>query len=110
MISNIKRMMKIEVTKIPTYKDRGEDLRSLFGDKSHAVTQEGHFVPIIPRHMTKENWRDLFWLQPVEVVIHGRRYKSLCSLCALALDCVRKESAYDFECRASSQTLDLKRS
>ena len=91
--------------KLKTYKDDG--LCELFKDKSYAIIKGDFFVPLIPRHMTKENWRELFWRETKKVVLHGKTYKSLCMVCRLGLSCLSRGNGkkFDFECRASPEII-----
>ena len=99
-----KRARMLADAKLRVY-ETNTKLEALFADKSFALV-DGNFIPIMPRHMTTDNWRELFWHQPSLVVIKGRRYPELCSLCVDALGCVRKDAA--FECKTTAKRLMLK--
>jgi hypothetical protein len=92
----------VSESKLRVYETNPE-LEALFADKDFAIADG--FIPIMPRHMTADNWRHLFWHQPTLVVIKGRRYPDLCSICVDALKCVRKDAA--FECKVTSKRLML---
>ena len=102
-----KRQEKMQKGKMRVVAGDVDGLFKLFADKSYAVTKEGHFVPLIPRHMTNENWRELFWLQPRKVLIHGQVYKSMCSICMSALECMKLKHNWDFECVATTKTMTV---
>jgi hypothetical protein len=104
MTFDAKKASKKAETKLRLYEATPE-LLALFEDKSFAITEDDAFVPLIPRHMTSDNWRDLFWHQPTLVVVKGRQYPSLCSMCLYALKCVRKPAS--FECKATAKRLML---
>ena len=92
--------------RLKRHKDDGR-LVKLFSNMSFAIVDDDMFVPIIPRHMSKENWRELYWHQPTTLVIHGQKKKTLCSICRLGLSCRSKGQgrSYDFKSLASRDTL-----
>lgn len=104
MTFETKKASKKAESKLRLYEATPE-LLALFEDKSFAITEDDAFVPIIPRHMSTDNWRDLFWHQPTLVVVKGSQYPSLCAMCLNALKCVRKSAS--FECKTSAKRLIL---
>ena len=88
--------------------DKDGKLSALFADKSFAIVGDDKLmVPILPRHMTKDNWRELYWLKPSKLVINGKKHKTLCSICRLSLSCLSKGQGRsgDFKCTASRDTI-----
>jgi hypothetical protein len=102
-----RRRGKLTENKLRRFKDPDGVLTTHFQGRSYALTPEGEFVPLMLRHMRSEHWQQLFWLQPRVVVIEGREYKSLCTICRQAFECLRRKEDYKFECTASGTTLDL---
>jgi hypothetical protein len=93
--------------RLKVFNDDKGALAKCFADKSYAIVGDDMFVPLIPRHMTNDNWRELFWRGVKKVVIHGRKYKSLCNACRLGLSCLSKGNGrrYEFECKASGDNM-----
>jgi hypothetical protein len=93
--------------RLKVFDDDDGRLAKLFADKSYAIVQGDRFIPLLPRHMTNDNWRELFWRGTKKVVIHGRKYKSLCNACRLGLSCLSKGNGrrYEFDCKASGDNM-----
>lgn len=107
-------MEKLKFRRMKVVDDNDGSLRLLFADKSYALVRShvvSGFVHIIPRHMTDDNWRELFWLGIDELVLHGRKYKDLCSVCTMAMTCVNRGVGIrpTFECEASAETIDIEK-
>jgi hypothetical protein len=104
------RKEHLKNSRLRLYPDTDE-LRRLFAGKSYAVVAYGKsevkkkrwFVPIIPRHMDSLLWRQIFWHDPVCVVIKGREYKSLCSMCSNIMLCL-KQPQFNFICKFNAKT------
>lgn len=107
MIDARRRRKKLAKGVMRVFRDGVEERERLFADKSYAITREGYFVPFIPRHMTTDNWRELFWLQPRKLVIQGQVFKSLCSVCVNALDCLREKGSRKFDCKITPKTMTV---
>ena len=104
---------KLAHNRLRIYDDEAGRLRRLYADKSYALTRcwgnedrEG-LVFLINRHMTSELWRQLYWLDPHLVVIDGRPYRSLCSLCMERFLCAGKANGAAFECVTQPKMLEL---
>lgn len=93
--------------KMRVVKRGADELVTQFADKSYAVIKGGHFVPLVPRHMSHENWQELFWLGTQKVVVNGQAYKSLCSICMNALECMLRKDQFDFRCVCSPKTITI---
>lgn len=99
-----KQKEKLKDNRLRVYKDV-DGLRPML--KSYAVSEHG-LTPLIIRHMTAELWRQLYWLDPGLIVIDGREYRSLCSLCLNKFMCAGKVGQVSFECRTQPEILELK--
>lgn len=108
-----KRKERLDTSRMHLVSQRVEDIEELYKDKSYALVDKPRkaLVPIIPRHMTSQNWRDLFWHDVRLLVIHGRKYQSLCSACDRALGCIAKgkDRRNSFECMVSPSNLSFKK-
>jgi len=102
-----RRRGKLVENKLRRFADPDGVLMKHFQGRSYALTPEGEFVPLMLRHMHTDHWRQLFWLQPRLVVIDGREYRSLCTICRRAFECLPHKDERKFECDASATTLDL---
>lgn len=105
-----KRREKLNDNKMLLYSSNIDELEHLFRDKSYALVSHpgnGGFVPLIPRHMTNENWRNLFWMGVTKLVVHSIMFRSLCSACRLRFECLKDgvNSKYSFECKARPESL-----
>lgn len=99
-----KQKEKLKENRLRAYKDVDE-LKGMF--RNYAVSKMG-VTPLIPRHMTPELWRQLYWLDPHLVVVHGREYRSLCSLCLDKFLCAGKVGQATFECQTNADKLELR--
>jgi len=113
-MNKTRQKQKLKDNRLRIYADEDGHIRDLFKDKSYALTRcwgledrEG-LVFLVLRHMTPELWRQLYWLDPHLVVINGRRYRSLCSLCMERFICANKAKGAGFECATKSELLELK--
>jgi hypothetical protein len=103
-----KREEELQNSKLRVFTNPTEEMVKLFSDKSYAIIRnpDGAFVPLIPRHMSKENWRHLFWHDPKILVINGKRFRDICSVCRHSLACIGrgKNHSYNFDCKATPET------
>jgi hypothetical protein len=101
-------------SKLRTFEDNIGELERLYADRSYALVRVGYksgvsFMPLIPRHMTSAMWRDLWWHRVKKLVVGGQVFKSLCSLCPLALSCIvdQREKGASFECTAVAKNFHI---